>query len=182
MNCHEFRKRCETMLGNLHPDEQEREHLESCPACRDFYRSLEMLQDSLNEISASGLSPAESMRLEAGLDERINRYQQRSLSFYRISLRVSTAVAALVLVVFIGLWTGSDQEAVDTEFTSIGEMFIFDSSADEENLEFDEEYVNIVIDDYVDRYGFESGGQLLGDISEEELEYLNSTFDMGDIL
>jgi len=48
--------------------------------------------------------------------------------------------------------------------------------------EMDEGLISILIDDYISDGYFEAGEALLGDISEEEMEYLVENFEVGELL
>jgi len=52
----------------------------------------------------------------------------------------------------------------------------------EEDETMNDEYIELLLYDYIQDYGFDSGELLLGDLTQEEFNYLEDNFDMGDIL
>jgi hypothetical protein len=98
--------------------------------------------------------------------------------------RLVPAAAAVLLVVGAGLGgfrlgqleTGNSSDADLTQTTYYSE------TTDDEETEPDELTVQVLLDDFALDRRLNASEYLLDDISEEEMQYLASNFDIGEIL
>jgi len=142
-------------------------------------RSLELKPPGTNE----------RVEFTEGLDKRINRFQRRAVSFYRMSFGFGTAMVALIAISVISIWSSYRQiENLDQSYTSEIEA-LYDDYAYYDNLysydtpdTLNEGYVDLLMVNYIDGHGEGSSEYLVGDLSDEELQYLKNNLDVGDIL
>ena len=110
-------------------------------------------------------------------------------------LRTLTRVAAAVLVVAVsygGLRFGSLTQMADTntstvaavtEGSSWSDLFYDTPMTDTLSVaDLDENMVDVLIEDYTSKTYFDAPEQLLGDLTDEELKYLEETMTVGEIL
>ena len=62
------------------------------------------------------------------------------------------------------------------------ESYYLVDNGDEEDETMNDEYIELLLYDYTQNNGFNSGELLLGDLTQDEFDYLENNFDLGDIL
>jgi len=185
MNCIEFKNRLSSRLGSLFLDSDEKIHLEQCLKCRNFYEEFVTLEKDLKKQTINPLSAVEFATMQQKLDEQINRYQRRAISFYSIFTRFGAGLAAIALLFLVSLWSGFEYGVYYTENSYQSDAYYYadngyDISDEEETM--NDEYIELLINDYTQSAGYNSTDLLLGDITADEFEYLENNFDLGDIL
>ncbi len=182
MNCREIKDRLHLLVGILTPDDSIKEHLESCPDCRKYFEELRQLENTMKSVPFEPLSAAESALVQERLDDRIGRFLNRAVGFYRLMVPYGTSLAAICLLLFISFV--SDFNLKQNRSGEVGSSYVqlTDNSSDSENEYLEEGYVDDLFYDYVQSHGSYSGQLLLGDLYEDEYEYLDKNIDVGDIL
>jgi hypothetical protein len=184
MNCGELRKSICLKMGRLFLSQDEKSHLDSCPGCTKYYEHLVSLEKTLTVAPAPSLTKMEFSKLQSKLDSRINKYHDKALNFYRLSFKYGATMAAILLLVFasfFGKYKFQDIKPADTDSLLATLTIAEDFSASGDEV-IEEPYLDLVIDNYVDNYGFNTSEMLIGDLSDEELEYLKNKINAGDIL
>jgi predicted anti-sigma-YlaC factor YlaD len=202
MDCRHFKEIISARMGELFLEHSEKEHLAMCPECSRFFDQLLALENDLRAVPKAEINPAEIRAIERELDKKIDRYQNRALRFYRLSVRYGATVAAVALLLFVSLTgqfgggngyktTSDNQISVssttnssleETTIFSTGSEYASDTSETADNT-IGDQYSETVIRNYVLAYGFNAGEVLLGDsLSAAELEYLKDQIKVGDIL
>ena len=186
MNCRELKDCLNERLGALFFEDEESRHLQECARCRQYYESLKTMEATLQNSTVASLDPNEFASMQLKLDERINRYQMRAISFYRLSLRFGTALGAFLLVAVISFWSGLDigLQSYDEASVAMYDTYylVYDSDIVEEEQDMNEQYIDLLLFEYTNDFGFNAGDMLLEDITSDELEYLEKELDAGDIL
>ncbi len=188
MNCNQAHELLELSFGrNDLPTELVR-HLSECPNCQAYREHLAQLGDSLGTDDDFAISPAELDRTARAVEQvviptPITRVVPRG--WLRPMVRVAAAVL-IVAVSFSAYQIG--------RYTQVSDTVEYDTTADLEygsvvalweaelEEEMDEGMISILIDDYSAGSYYEAGEALLGDISEEELEYFTEDFEVGELL
>jgi hypothetical protein len=192
MNCAECRQELELRFGEEKLDAKIADHLAQCIECRTYRTELDGLATGLSEdvfvldgATVEGLAQQVDervARLDARRDaEPYERADRRSLWSW---VRAVPAAAAIVLVVGVGVtgyWLGrwevkSVATTAEQQSTPLSEFI------DEEETEPDEVTVRVLLDDFTRERRLDASEYLLDGISEEELRYLESNFDIGEIL
>ena len=62
------------------------------------------------------------------------------------------------------------------------ESYYLADDGDDEDETMNDEYIELLLYDYTQNNGFNSGELLLGDLTQDEFDYLENNLDMGDIL
>jgi len=186
MNCRELKDSLNERLGALFLEDEEKRHLQECARCREYYESLKAMEATLQDTPAASLDPNEFASMQMKLDERINRYQMRAISFYRLSLRFGTALGAFLLVAVISFWSGLDIGLKSYDETSLSMYdtyyLVYDTDIVEDEQDMDDDYIDLLLYEYTNDFGFNAGDILLEDITSDEMEYLEKQLEIGDIL
>jgi hypothetical protein len=109
MKCHEVQERLDQMftIGGLELSPDIRVHLAGCPECREYHEDLRDLSQDLTPLAEISLSPAEVLRLEAGLEAGLEKAQpalSRPAGRRIINIMAPMALAAAAMVVLL-LWS-----------------------------------------------------------------------------
>jgi len=182
MNCRDFREALSERLGALVLDSAEEEHAAGCHACRTYCEDLKQLEGQLETASFAPLTDTEFAVLQEKLDGRIAQYIDRAFGAYRLMARYGTSLAAVFLVLFISIFSGLNHSVKQAEQggTVTSQSYISTETGDEETLS--DSYFSMAVNDYVQKYGLNTGDMIIGDISEEEFDYLKNNLDIGGIL
>jgi len=182
MNCELFIEKISLKLGAMNLDAEERVHLESCAECRACYESLLSLESSLDVYTPEPLSGTEIASFNDGLDEKIGRHLNRATGFYRLAVRYGVAVSAVFLLVFISIFSNKEMKENGTDtllyyFSDYtGELELYDDTW------VDDEYVEEAVGAFVRYNGIGSSELVVGELSAEELQYLENNLDVGGLL
>jgi predicted anti-sigma-YlaC factor YlaD len=188
MNCEQVREELELSFGGTSLSDEAAEHIARCESCRAYREELAALVGGLGEDDNIDLSPAEIKRTVRAVEERIGPKQQTqlvSLGWFRPVVRLAAA-AALILFAWgayeVGRMQGGGSVAQlgDTTSGNNGAQTSFLQGDLDEEL--DDGFVSVLIDQYSSDYHFGAGEALIGDISEEEMEYLVENLKVGDLL
>jgi hypothetical protein len=163
-------------------DSEEKRHLEICPGCREYYDSILFLQKNLQETAFEPLSAREFTSMQDSLNKKINQFQMRTASFYKYSLRLGTALMTAVLLFLVSLWSGFDNGIMYSDQAEQVNGYYYTDNGFIDDETIDDNYLDLILDDYTIEKGFNSGESLLGELTADEFDYLENNFDMGDIL
>jgi len=187
MDCRDVKSSLQLVVGDLRPDDKIMNHLESCSDCRKYYEELQQLEGTMQAIKYEPLSAVEFAMVQEKLDSRIGRLVNKAVGMYRLMVRYGTSVAAICLLLFISLVSDIQisQNVVIDDYTSYQQYAYQDyagNTTDEEDSYLEEDYVDALFSEYVGNHGSYAGQQLLGELSEDEYEYLSQNIDVGDML
>lgn len=171
-------------MGKLSLDREEKAHLESCPDCAGYYTNLDALEGRLVSHKIIPLTINEFEMLKGKLDSNIERGGNRGVNYYPTFIRYGASLAAILILVFFSFFQHlSVPEIRPLNTDSLLAAFqVADSVQEIDSEEIDKPYLDVVINNYVQDYGFNSSEMLIGDLSEKELEFLKSKMKAGDIL
>jgi len=187
MNCSECRDELLLRVGQAEPlPSGLRDHLNSCDECRKIYQELKVNCERLGndtDFVPDGLTEEQFV---AAVERRIERVRPSRVTW--VAWRRYVPVVAAILIVFAITLLGyrelrieHDNGVVQTADTLVSDGLLW-TLYDQEINDFDDEFFNLILSDFViDRY-FDAGEQLLDDLSEEELQYLQENFNVGEIL
>lgn len=193
MNCSDFQEELALYFGQEELPAALTAHLRQCSHCRSFQEEMDSLARGLPEDAAfhpdSRSTELLISQVENTLAESAVALPKRGSWLQKFDLaarwqRALPAAAAVALVVAVGwmsylsgLSTGADQ-AAQGPVADIFDVLLTDSELEEPGrLTLD-----ALLEDFAAGQHLDIGERLLDDISEEEFEYLNSSFDIGDIL
>jgi len=182
MNCESFKKMISERFGNLYLDEMEKKHLEECSECRQHYEEYGSLEESLKQSEITPLGSVEFAMIQQTLDNNINRYQMKAISFYRLSTHYGAGAFAVLFLFFVSLWSGFQYGVYYTESTQPAESYYLADNEYDESEEYDQQYIELLLNDYTKNNGFNSGDLLLDELTADEMEYLQNNLEVGDIL
>ena len=181
MKCSEFEKLIAERVGNIFLNEDERRHLDECSNCKEIYASYSALERDLSQVEITPLTSTEFALIQQGLDKRINSFQSRAISFYRLSTRYGAGLIAAAFLFFVSLWSGFEYGVYHSENNAQTGSYYLAGNDTYEDETIDENYVDLLMYDYTMKNGFNSG-EILGDLSQDEIEYLEKNLNVGDIL
>ncbi len=185
MDCGTFKNKISQSVGSLFLDVDEKIHLEQCDQCRNFYEEYVSLEKELNGLTIEPLSAVEFASMQQKLDENINRYNRRAISFYNLFTRYGAGLVAVGFLFFVSLWSGFEYGVYYSEHDIQSETYYLadygDESSDEDET-INDEYIELLLYDYTQNNGYNSGDLLLGDLTQDEFDFLENNLDLGDIL
>lgn len=185
MNCDSFKNKISQRVGSIFLGVDEKEHLELCPECKNLYENYVALEKGLNDLVIEPLGAVEFAAMQQKLDDSINRYQRRAISFYSLATRYGAGLVAVAFLFFVSLWSGFEFGVYYSESNNQSDIYYLADNGDiedDEDESMNEEYIELLLYDYTESNGFNSGDMLLGDLTLDELEYLENNLDAGDIL
>ncbi len=185
MDCDRFKKRISQRVGYISCDADDKNHLEQCSECQRLYDEYVSLEKDLKGLKIEPLSSTEFAMAQQKLDSKINLYQRRAVSFYSLLTRYGAGLTAVVFLFFVSLWSGFEYGVYYSENAIQSDSYYFadngyDDSDEDETI--NEEYIGLLLYDYTQSNGFDAGDQLLGELTQDEFEYLENNLDLGDIL
>ena len=182
MDCGSFKNKISQRVGGIFLDEEEKIHLVQCSDCRNFYEKFVGLEKELKRLIIKPLSAVEFAAMQQKLDESINRYQRRAISFYGLLTRYGAGLITAAFLFFVSLWSGFEYGVYYAENDVEYESYYPAGNGDDEDETMNDEYIELLLYDYTQSNGFNSGELLLGDLTQDEFDYLENNLDMGDIL
>ncbi len=185
MDCGKFKNKISQSVGSVFLDADEKIHLEQCPQCRNLYEEYVSLERDLNDLTIEPLSAVEFASMQQKLDENINRYNRRAISFYSLFTRYGAGLVAVGFLFFVSLWSGFEYGVYYTENSEQSDTYYLADNGDENSDEdetMNDDYIGLLLYDYTQNNGYNSGDLLLGDLTQDEFDYLENNLDLGDIL
>jgi len=191
MDCNKIKNILDESFGSTLPVEII-DHLNSCQSCNDYWQEINTLSSALFNSSDLELSEKELDQAVVNINQVIdnqnskiipiaNKYHSRWLVISRVA-----AVLAVIMVSYGSFQLGQNNTAVLPQPVIENSIDIFGSDliswSDEEDQELDDETVSLLIADYTSESGINAVENLLDDLTDEEIEYLEKNFDIGDIL
>lgn len=181
MNCSKFKNNLAEKLGELILTEAEQQHIQDCHDCADYYRELHLLEGGLSALRIEPISTTESAVFQYKLDNKIDNYINRVFGFYRFGVRYGVALSAVILLMFVSIIPQfSNMEYQDDADQAQYTYIYYEYTAGSDQI--DEEYIDIVIDDFSDLNGYNAGEMIIGELDDDEFEYLIENINVGDML
>lgn len=156
-------------------------HLDACPDCRAFRAELNSAIESAGVDTDFFLDQSAIEAQVAGVDRRIDELELGKVTDVRSTwMSFVPAVAAVVLLVGLSFtvymmgWLSLDPEVStgpDIDTTTIVEVDGIDES-----------HISYIIEEHAAIQSASTSELLMEDLTEEELEYLENNFDVGEIL
>lgn len=185
MDCDRFKDRISQRIGNVFYDANDKLHLEQCLECQKFYEKQVELEKDLKSLAIKPLSSVEFAMVQQKLDETINRYQRRAVSLYSLLTRYGAGLITVIFLFAVSLWSGFEygMDYFDNE-AQYNSYYLVDYGdyADDEDETMTDEYIELLLYEYIESNGFNSGELLLGDLTADEFDYLENSLDLGEIL
>ncbi len=183
MNCNELKDSLNERFGDIVFTDSENEHLDICSDCRAYYNSMAKMDINLSQISIEPASPVEFAQMNVKLDRRIDSFVNRAFSFYRFGIRYGVALSAFILILFVSMIPQLNQLPNNYDSSTTTQYSYYDTQTSEENETLDDEYIDLVIDNYSSNNGYNnSSDMIIGDLEEDEFEYLIENLEVGDLL
>ncbi len=184
MDCGRFKNKITQSVGSLILENDEKIHLEQCDQCRNLYEEYINLEKELSGLTIEPLSAVEFALMQQKIDNNINRYNRRAISFYNLFTRYGAGLVAVGFLFFVSLWSGFEYGVYYSENDGQSETYYLAEYEDENSSEdetINDEYIDLLLYDYTQNNGYNSGDLLLGDLTVDEFDYLENNLDLGDI-
>lgn len=141
------------------------------------------LEAELGKLRVAPMTQGETARFYARLDAALDEVDSRPGVLYRGFLRWGAAVSAMIVLVGMSFVTGlkyNNNGIIAENGTAVN--YSSTDSLTTEDEELDDKYVDVLITSQVQSYGYDISGDLLGEISDDELQMLNEAIDVGGLL
>ena len=188
MNCSHFQDQMLLLFGQKQLPEELQSHLAECPSCWDFWEELTGMNEKLGGDDLFFPNDAQAEQLASEVDTVIEKIERDNVPvvtrirkgwYERVPI---AAAAALVLGIAIGTYLAG-RTAFDTGGAEIASGITSVASLYEVgNEELQESTVGSLIYDFTAQHSYEASEWLLNDLTEEELDFLENNFDVGDLL
>jgi len=188
VTCQDFQNELYELFGVADLPEHLQAHLNECEQCRAILDELLAAGAHLGENDLFFMERAEGDQFLLDLNHELDALEQpRTFSLRAFFERLAPVAAAAVIMLAIGLPAHHWQQAEPTAaFDSVAVMDQIASlsgyETSDEYPSLDDQTVNALMEDYSSRPGEDASPTLLDDLSEEEWNYLNQNFDVGEIL
>lgn len=185
MSCQQIQQELLIFFGQQTLTDELQTHLDSCSMCQKFRKDLKSLTGNISSEEDFYLNEKAVEKMVTRIDDEIDRLEiNKAVGSRTIWVSYLPAVAAMILLVGISFMAymfdffrlDKNQEA---HFNKDSLLVSVDDNSTGELNENELEY--ILYEFATDKY--ENASELLlGDFTEEELQYLEKNFDVGDIL
>ena len=186
MNRDELQNELLLYLGQETLPSELQEQLEGDPETRAWFEELRVAAKHMGSDDDFAPFGLDEDRFVSSVERQIAKETERKTTWFKITDITSFAwqkalpVAAAILLVLgvyeLGQWRGSSAIA-DRTFDTTGSEI---TPVEEEAL--DDQMVSLLLWDYGEKADFQASEQLLNDLTDEELEYLEKNFDVGELL
>jgi len=188
MSCSHFQDQMLLLFGQKQLPEELHDHLAECPSCRAVWDELTGMNEKLGGDDLFFPNDAQVEQWASRVDTAIEKIERDNVPvvtrirkgwYERVPV---AAAAALVLGIAIGTYLAG-RTAFDTGGAEIasgitGVAGLYEGG----NEELQESTVGSLIYDFTAQHSYEASEWLLDDLTEEELNYLEDNFDVGDLL
>jgi hypothetical protein len=188
MSCSYFQDRMLSLFGQKELPEELRSHLAKCPSCRAVWEELTAVSEKLGGDDLFHPDDLQVERLASIVDTAIEKMERdrrhvamwiRRVWHERIPV---AAAAALVLGIAIGMYMAG-RTTLESPVAEVAYNVDYTVALYEEvDEELDAGTIGNLIYDFTIQHRYEASEWLLDDLTEEELDFLENNFDVGDLL
>ncbi|MDD3733176.1 MAG: hypothetical protein PHU88_12455 [candidate division Zixibacteria bacterium] len=191
MNCKEYQEELMLYFGQSELPPELAEHISGCDLCRNFFEELRAMTVDMGEDKFFYPSEIEIEGLTVRINKQIDRVTPADTKVVKPVFtwyKLAGIAASIVLIVGMALlgdfFNKTSPTSTSVELTSSlsytdGYTLLRDES---EYYELSDDQFYILVGDYTSERIYDAAGQLLDDLSEEELKYLEENFKVGDLL
>lgn len=184
MTCEQVQRELTTCFGSDQVPQQVAEHLKRCGQCRELFEELAKLRRQLPSDELFHPGASDTATLATRVDSAVDGLERNVTQISSLLKQVVSVAAVVILMLGAGLsgylLREHDTEAQQTDATS-SLSYSTDWESDRYS-DLDDKDVHLLLMDYTSSSGREAAENLLGDLTEEEFDYLASNFKVGDIL
>ena len=188
MNCSHFQDQMLLLFGQKQLPKELHSHLAGCPSCQTVWEEMTGVSEKLGGDDLFYPNDVQVEQLASEVDVTVEK-MERSRS--RVMTRIRevwyqhvpvAAAAALVLGIAIGTFMAG-RTAFDNGGAEVASGFtdvtgLYEGSEEE----LSESAVGALIYDFTAQHSYDASEWLLYDLTEEELDFLENNFDVGDML
>ncbi|MBK7143162.1 MAG: hypothetical protein IPH75_13895 [bacterium] len=182
MTCEQRREELDLLLGQPDLPEEMRAHLATCAECRAYAAELQSLSANLGDDSAFVTDIFESNKIGWAVEDAINR-QAKPKPAWTSRIRYIAAAAVVVLAAAIGVDQYRRNISVDipttkdtTQLASVDTNLLPTTTLDMTDSELEQMLLDYsTLDD-------NAASEVLQNLTDEEMQYLEKNFDVGELL
>ena len=188
ITCDEAREMLELSFGLEALPAELLTHMQECESCAALHAELFDLATGLGDDTDTVFSSSELERMALAVDAKIQPSTVVPIGARRWMQPMTRVAAAIVLVAasLITYQMGRNTNVIDNPTASVESGYEYGdlSSLWTADLEqsVDENVISILIDDYARDSHWGAGDDLVGDITDEEYQYLMENFEVGELL
>ncbi len=185
MSCDRFKEELFDYIGFDDLPNSIKEHLSECPECQTFWSELNSYGDKLGNESEfypdESISDAFVGEVNARIDELESETKETPIKIINYLLPIAASIVILLGISLSSGYLGNSETNITNNFS--GDLYMqYGSYLEEDEDEMDIELLDELLNDYSTSVVSASDEQLLDDLTDEEMEYLKTNFDAGDIL
>ncbi len=182
MNCQQIREELDLSFGVEALSDELKAHLATCEDCRAYAAELDSLTESLGDDSAFATNIFESNKLAWAVEDAINR-QTKPKPVWTSRIRYIAAAAVIVLAAAIGVDQYRRNISVDipttkdtTQLAMTDTNLLPSTTLDMTDTELEQMLLDYsTLDD-------NAASEVLQNLTDEEMQYLEKNFDVGELL
>ncbi len=182
MTCEQWREEYDLYLGQTELPADLQAHLATCEACRTYVEQMNALASSLGDDSLFDANVFETNRVVCQVEDAIAEKEQPAPSFVW-RFRFIAAAAVIVLAVAVGVNQYRDGAMVErtTSSDSISLAALDTNPLVSDSVQVSTAELEKMLFDYSSQNS-DAADELLQNLTEEEIRYLEKNFDVGELL
>ena len=187
MKCDKFHEEIELYFGRADLPDELAGHIAECESCRAFYEELNGMASELGTDSDFYPNELETEGFLKRLNDEIDQTQPAavtSIPWYKLA-GIAASVILVVGISLLGNFFNRNGANLEPTGANTAVLYYDDYQLALENsdlYELSDEQFYILGNDYTSMRSYDAAGQLIEDLSDEELKYLEENFDVGDLL
>lgn len=181
MTCEHMREELDLLVGQPELPSHITSHLEVCADCRKYFGELQAISEHMQDHSYFGLNEDESSDLLAGINEAIGPRPTIVTSLRW--LRYAAAAAVVTISVSIGYYELRKGVPSETQpSTDSTPAIVSDSLNVVDSLSLSSEDIEQLMQEYTSDVSVTTDPNVLENLSDEELKYVEKNLNVGDLL
>ncbi|MBN1213419.1 MAG: hypothetical protein JXA92_12680 [candidate division Zixibacteria bacterium] len=187
MKCEEFHEEIMLYFGQAELPVELAGHIADCESCRAFYEEMKGMAAGLGVDDDFYPNELETERFLKRLNDEIDRTRPTvvsGISWYKL-VGVAASVILVVGISLLGNFFKQNGAIPESTGTNLSVLYDDDYQIALENsdlYELSDDQFYILGIDYTSKRTYDAAGQLIEDLSEEEMKYLEENFNVGDLL
>jgi len=184
MNCNDFKDELLLYFGSNDLPEDLSLHIKECDQCREYYEEHRNLSKNIGTDRDFYPDDFETEILLKQVEDKIDTSSSapaRISSWYGVVGLAASIFLVIGISIFGNFFKSLPVYDDNSQSSRLDLESITYATVDESYYEMSDDEIQILVIDYMAGRTYEAAGQLLDDLSEEELRYLEENFDVGDL-
>jgi predicted anti-sigma-YlaC factor YlaD len=182
MNCEQVREELDLFLGQSELPEEMKAHLATCDECRAYAEGLTSLASTLGDDSAFAPDIFESNKLAWAVEDAIKKPAAPKRSWFANARYVAeAAVVLLAVAVGVDQYRRTTTVELPSSVDSVKIVQLDTNPLLTDNLQVSDAELEQMLLDYSTQ-DESAASELLQNLTDEEMQYLEKNFDVGELL